>query len=355
MVGLSSFDLVRSTSIDYMHGVLLGVLKNMLTFWLDSTNKKQPYYINASKKKLVNQRIAKIKPCRFVNRKIIALDKFQTFKASQCRSFLLYFHQVLDGIQTKTYLDHFKLLSKSIYTLLREKISLEEIQTAQNDLIRFVNQYEIIYGKINMTMNIHCLIHLTECVRNLGPLWSYSMFSFESFNGTLRNYGLKSTNVINQVLEKLIIETSDSKKGLMLKCSTDFLQDKISMNLSTTELLKLHQANISGPFTIFASLKRGQTKFTSTQYTLAKKTIDYFVQTSKNEYGKVKCYVKSNDANYFLLMEYEVERKVDQFLIINNKGIFSVKPTHEIIDKWIYMEIGSHEYIVKRPNKFEVN
>lgn len=356
MVGFPSFDLVRSMSIDYMHGVLLGVLKNMFTFWLDSKNKKQPFYINSKQKVILNQRIVKIKPCRFVNRRIFALEKYKQFKASQFRSFLLYFYPVLNGILKKKYFDHFRLLSSSLYTLLGEEISTDALKQVEFDLNRFVNEYEIIYGKINMTMNVHCLVHLTECVKNLGPLWSYSMFSFESFNGTLRNYGSKSTNVINQVLEKIIIGTSASENSSKLKCATDLLQDKINNNSSPIDLSALHQANISGHLTLYASLKRGLAKFTSLQYTLAKKTNDYFVQTSKNVYGKVKCYVQSDDATYFLLMEYiALDRSIDQFSIVKAKGTITVKPTHEIADKCIYMLIDSNEYIVKRPNKFEVN
>ncbi len=35
-------------------------------------------------------------------------------------------------------------------------------------------------------MNVHMLTHLAFHVRNWGPLWSYSCFSFESVNGQIR-------------------------------------------------------------------------------------------------------------------------------------------------------------------------
>ena len=36
-------------------------------------------------------------------------------------------------------------------------------------------------------MNVHLLCHLVDCVTNWGPLWAYSCFTFESFNGQLKS------------------------------------------------------------------------------------------------------------------------------------------------------------------------
>lgn len=37
-----------------------------------------------------------------------------------------------------------------------------------------------------MTIKVHQLLHLVECVRHLGPLWAHSCFPFESFNGRIK-------------------------------------------------------------------------------------------------------------------------------------------------------------------------
>ena len=37
-------------------------------------------------------------------------------------------------------------------------------------------------------MNVHMLRHLIFHVKNWGPLWVYSCFSFESLNGELKKY-----------------------------------------------------------------------------------------------------------------------------------------------------------------------
>ena len=42
-------------------------------------------------------------------------------------------------------------------------------------------------------MNVHILSHLTECVRNWGPIWCYSCFAFETRNSDIKRlfHGLR--------------------------------------------------------------------------------------------------------------------------------------------------------------------
>ena len=42
---LEGFDISAGMPIDYMHGVLLGVVKMMLSLWLDKKHKKESFYI----------------------------------------------------------------------------------------------------------------------------------------------------------------------------------------------------------------------------------------------------------------------------------------------------------------------
>lgn len=54
-------------------------------------------------------------------------------------------------------------------------------------------------GAKNCTMNLHLLGHLAECVRDWGPLWAYSCFSFESSNNHLRKLFHGSKDMSKQV------------------------------------------------------------------------------------------------------------------------------------------------------------
>lgn len=114
-----------------MHGECLGVVNKMIDFWYNPKNHGKQFYISAQQKRIINQRIATIKPCRFIGRRLGPLENFKQFKASQYRSFLLYFYPVLDGILDQQYYNHFRLLSASIYVLLKPKISKNELLTAK--------------------------------------------------------------------------------------------------------------------------------------------------------------------------------------------------------------------------------
>lgn len=53
-----------------------------------------------------------------------------------------------------------------------------------------------------MTYNANTLMHLADCVRNLGPLWAYSNFPFENNNGKHGSYVKSPKGVLQQISNK---------------------------------------------------------------------------------------------------------------------------------------------------------
>jgi len=49
-------------------------------------------------------------------------------------------------------------------------------------LTQFVNEFETLYGKNELTFNLHQLLHVA--LNRRGPIWSNSSYAFESFIGT---------------------------------------------------------------------------------------------------------------------------------------------------------------------------
>lgn len=351
MIGFKNFDIVQSLSIEYMHGALLGVTKNLLSFWLDSAYHQKPFHITPKQRLIVNKRLSAIKLCRFINRSIISLDSYPTFKSSQYRTFLLYLFPVLHGILRKKYFDHFQLFSSSIYILLKEQISKDELLLVDGKLKKFVHNFEVLYEKTSMTMNVHCLLHLVECVNNLGPLWAFSMFSFESFNGTLTKYGKSPNNVINQVVERVILNVASERATDEQK--QDIVFNEIQPSVSDQYALKNY--GISDTAKFYAAMKRGTVVFSSKRYLLAKKTADFFIETINNEFGIIEFYVANENEFYAMICEYAVEPSMDQVFIATKTSKFILVCLKDILQKLIYMKIKDKEYVVRRPNKFEMN
>ena len=181
LMRLSHYDIIKGTGIDYMHCVLLGVTKLLLSLWFGARNKTATFYIKR-KIALVDKRLLAIKPSSMITRKPRKLSEhMKYYKASEYRSFLLYYSlPVLHDILPEDYWNHYALLVVSIYYLLQQSISEEQLANSEKMLKKFCMQFEILYGRRYMTANVHNLLHLTDCIRELGPLWAFSCFHFES-------------------------------------------------------------------------------------------------------------------------------------------------------------------------------
>lgn len=150
MIGAEEFDLINGFTIDYMHCVLLGVMKKLLNLWFDSTNHKYPYYIKKPKQRTFDQILQAIKPTSTIGTKPRSVFDRHNFKAKDFRVLLLFYLRCcLPNMLDNIYIDHFQILSSSIYSLLKETVSIGDITQADKKLERFANDFERLYGKEN--------------------------------------------------------------------------------------------------------------------------------------------------------------------------------------------------------------
>ncbi|XP_059203360.1 uncharacterized protein LOC131982778 isoform X2 [Centropristis striata] len=184
---LPVFDIVFGFVPDYMHSVLRGVTKQLMSLWLDPVNSLKPWYVGQQIPQM-DSRLRSLKPpFEKKHRSPRSLKCREYWTASEWRAFLLFYAiSVLPGILQPTYLNHYFYLSFGIHILLQESISQHDLQLAHESLVRFVEDMKVLYGEENVSFNCHQLIHLTESVLNWGPLWAKSAFSFEENNGFLR-------------------------------------------------------------------------------------------------------------------------------------------------------------------------
>lgn len=213
MIGAIEFDLANGFSIDYMHCVLLGVMRKLLGLWLDFSDKS--YFISKQKQAVLNKRIISIKPIMEITRKPRSLSDRADFKANEFRSLLLYYlpNSLVDLLPMR-YIIHFRLLSSATYMLLKETVSHQEINEAEERMNKFVEQFEEFYGKYNMTMNVHLLRHISNSVRHVGPLWCQSTFGFETNNGNLVHSRNSKKDILHQITWKYCMKFDMTKKAI---------------------------------------------------------------------------------------------------------------------------------------------
>lgn len=72
----------------------------------------------------------------------------------------------------------FSLLS-AINLASSEYITHENIDLVNELLHNFVELFQNIFGLRHMASNIHSLLHVSESLKYIGPLWMYSTFNYE--------------------------------------------------------------------------------------------------------------------------------------------------------------------------------
>lgn len=203
LLALEYFDMIQGIVPDYMHGVLLGVTKTLMSKWFSSTQSGKPFFIGKHLNK-ISKCMGKIQPPDYIERLPRNLEKNYThFKATELQTWLLYYAlPSLKGYLPDIYLEHFACLSEGIHILLRDKISQLDLDRAETLLERFYKDFSQLYGEGSCGLNVHNIgSHLVYYVRLWGPLFCWSCFGFEDSNADLLNAAHGTGNVLKPVLK----------------------------------------------------------------------------------------------------------------------------------------------------------
>lgn len=113
-------------------------------------------------------------------------DHLKFWKASELRSwFFFYAIPCIQGIMPPQHFYHFCAFAEGIYLLCQDSVTQNDLLKSERYLQYFVFMMPALYTNTCHTLNVHYLLHLPDCVRDLGPLWCNSAFTFESANGAL--------------------------------------------------------------------------------------------------------------------------------------------------------------------------
>ena len=90
LMTIQSYDYVKSSAIDYMHGVLRSVSKLLINLWIGSAHSKEKFSIS-SYVEIIDERLLQIEPS-FTSRIPRTLSNhFKYWKASELRTWLFYY------------------------------------------------------------------------------------------------------------------------------------------------------------------------------------------------------------------------------------------------------------------------
>lgn len=179
---------IESTAIDLMHCGFVNLAKKIAWLLFDSDNHDKSFSLRKFVS-IINKRMLEISPPNFVPRLPRSIDDIAYWKASELKLFLLvYSLPILVDMMEPVYFKHHRDLVYGIYLLNQVSVSAEMINQASELLNKYVSEFGKLYGEVNMTCNLHLLLHLPEVVRRLGPLWVTSCFPLENMNGVLKSF-----------------------------------------------------------------------------------------------------------------------------------------------------------------------
>jgi hypothetical protein len=197
------FDVAKGFVPDYMHSVLLGVVRQFVYMWLDSKNHEKPFYLG-KRVRDIDVLLLNLRPPSEIKRVPRSLEQRKYWKASEWRNFLLFYYVYLKNFLPRLYFDHWCLLVYSIHSLMSRNLKTDVIAACDLALHKFVYLVEELYGLANLSYNVHLLTHLASSAQQWGPLWAYSAFQFEDANGKLLGFFHGTRGVLSQIFKSYI-------------------------------------------------------------------------------------------------------------------------------------------------------
>lgn len=175
---LNVLDLPVQAPLDYMHLILQGYGKWLLRQYFFS-DKSNDFYIGNNL-----ERINRLLKCQKVphttSRRIKHFDSKLQLKSNAIKIFLFYqMVPLLINILPNSY---FYMLSSYIFAIryLYEPIENTVILSVVETILeKYVDQLDDNFGKYAYDFTAHAQLHLTDQVRNHGPLQCHSQFVFE--------------------------------------------------------------------------------------------------------------------------------------------------------------------------------
>ena len=406
-------DIVDGTAVDYMHTVLLGVVRKLMHLWFDSSHSKELFSLSKHTAD-VDSKLENIKPPHTISRVPRGIKEHLKFwKANELRSWLFYYsiptlYDIMDGM----FFQHFALLAEAIFLLNTNSISTEELLHCEKSLQLFCYLFGTLYGERYMTAVVHQLLHLPDVVRNLGPLWVYSCFAFEDTNGKLLDMvkGTKkphlqiASNICTMLKIPELLQIISNQPAIVSFIEKLTLKKRVAANVSPItaafsvvgtahqfkleghhlSLLKNYLGYLPGKCFKFLRLQLHNILYQSKEYTFVCKRNSYTVMykfSNKLLYGQIQYFLKCQEKcscieltcfcpAVYVAMIKNLRNTNYSFFSDDLSGVkmshistvalqsenFHIIPVTEIMEQCVFIsfkDISDKGYVIRSPNRIE--
>lgn len=197
------YKMVTKFPIDGMHALDQGLGKLIVKAVVQKKIKKGS--MDHKKVPSACERHGTYKDCApsLFSRKPRPLSDFGKFKATEFRQFLLYTGLVLvkELLSSSGYY-HFLCLSLGYRIISSSNITESRLSVADRLFNIYMRDFHKHY-EVNLSYNVHCLLHMVVCVRLYGPIDSFSAYTYENSIRKLQFLVKNNTNVLGQIRNRM--------------------------------------------------------------------------------------------------------------------------------------------------------
>lgn len=354
-------NIIDTFSIDVMHGAALGITKDLVEIWLGSKTIPAPPYQHYKMKtkrfrEILEKRINGLRPTSVFKRTPRSISEIRNFKAAELFNLLWYYLRYsIVGLLPTRIVKHFELFSAGTLILCQKSIEMNEIQRGCEMLKKFSNDFEDIYGRGAVTMNLHLLNHYYSMILNCGPLWSYNLFAFENNIGVLKKFVTGNTDVLRQIAMKYARSTTNDTTRSIHERSNQieaYGSAQITLDQKHVAIFERNGHFLgSKTVNIWQKVKMEQIIYTSKHYKQTK-WADYFVEVENGQIGIIQYFFGGKFEPKFLIDVYDkihVNHHWTEVRPANSSEIHSCK---EIKHKLLYLKAGHIQYTTMEPNMY---
>ena len=124
-------------------------------------------------------------------------------KADQWKNWTIYFSSyALKNILPHQDYNCWLIFVKICTLICRRKILREDLAKIDDLVKMFSEKFENLYGKNSLTPNIHLLGHITDCIKEHGPVYAFWLYTFERMNGILGSFPTNNHDVTVQLMRR---------------------------------------------------------------------------------------------------------------------------------------------------------
>ncbi|KAK5647965.1 hypothetical protein RI129_002857 [Pyrocoelia pectoralis] len=197
-------DMVQDIPLDYMHLICLGVVRKLIALWCGAA--KPPSKLSSKQTKELSvslEHMSSYVPCEFA-RKPRSLSERKRWKATEYRQFLYYTGPVVcANILNVDMYTNFLSLHVATTILSSPKYLKLHVDYSHSLFMYFVETFMILYGKQNVSHNIHNLIHIVNDAKRFGILDNFSAFPYENYLQRLKKLLRKNDNPLSQIAHRI--------------------------------------------------------------------------------------------------------------------------------------------------------